>query len=324
MSNNHVVIIQHTNQNIDNASFSALSAAKKLSSTVDVILLTPTVAVYNELSNKIKNQVDNIYYMIDESFKHMLSQPYAVALSAIITKNNFTHIWAGATSFSRETLPRLAVRIPNAVMVSDVEKVIDKNVFERNMWSGDIITKVTTSQDATKIITVRSANFPYTPDASHNTAVSQQPYGPIIEHTMKFIALDIIKSDRPALTEASIIVSGGRGLKNPESFKSLIYPLADTMNAAIGASRAICDANWVPNDWQVGQTGKIVAPSLYFAIGLSGAIQHVAGMRGSKTVIAINNDKDAPIFQVADYGIVGDAFQIVPELTNKINSLLKV
>jgi electron transfer flavoprotein alpha subunit len=322
MSNKHAVIIQHTNQNIDNASLSALSAARELSRTVDVILLAPTLAVYNDLYNKIKSQVANVHYIIDESFTHMLSQPYAAALSTIIIKNNFTHIWAGATSFYRETLPRLTVRIPNAVMVSDVEKVIDENIFERNMWSGDIITKVQTSQDAIKMITVRSANFPYVSDESHNTMTSKEKYEQIVEHTMKFIALDIVKSDRPALTDAPIIVSGGRGLKNPESFKSLIYPLADAMNAAIGASRAICDANWVPNDWQVGQTGKIVAPSIYFAIGLSGAIQHVAGLRGAKTVIAINNDKDAPIFQVADYGIVDDAFQVVPELTNKIKELL--
>jgi electron transfer flavoprotein alpha subunit len=189
------------------------------------------------------------------------------------------------------------------------------------MWAGDIIAKVRVLSSI-KVVTVRPTDFQGTPNSINGSCNINEIAHDIAKISTKFISFDEVKSDRPSLSDASVIVAGGRGLKNPENFNNLIFPLADTLHAAVGASRAICDADWVPNDWQVGQTGKVVAPALYFAIGISGAIQHVAGMRGSKVIVAINKDVEAPIFQVADYGLVGDALEILPELTGKIKTLL--
>jgi electron transfer flavoprotein alpha subunit len=202
-------------------------------------------------------------------------------------------------------------------MASDISAVVSENTFKRPMWAGNIIGTVEVTT-ATKVITVRPTEFaPPTAGAAGSIAAIACDPG---ASKMQFVSFDAVVSDRPALSDARVIVSGGRGVKGPEGFKTVIEPLADALGAAIGASRAVCDAGWVPNDWQVGQTGKVVAPELYVAVGISGAIQHVAGMKGSKCIVAINKEPEAPIFQVADYGLVADLFKAAPELTEAIKA----
>jgi electron transfer flavoprotein alpha subunit len=228
-----------------------------------------------------------------------------------------THVWASATVTGKDFMPRVAIRL-NAGMASDIQAVISENTFSRLVWAGDLNCEIELLTPI-KVITVRVSEFPC---ANKNEKAGEilpvdVSMAPI---NMRFVLFDAVKSERPELTDADIVVSGGRGVKGPEGFKELIEPLADILGAAIGASRAVCDAGWVPNDWQVGQTGKVVAPKLYFAIGISGAIQHVAGMKGARVIVAINKDPEAPIFQIADYGLVADAFKAVPELITLLKS----
>merc|ERR1712051_666990 len=267
---------------------------------ITALILAKDKDICNILMKDIKKYVKKIIYIYDKLFENPISQTYAHSISYIVKSLSFSYIWAGSSSFIKETMPRVAARIPNSAMISDIQKVITNDIFERPMWAGDIIAQVKISSKI-KIITIRPTDFQDHPKQV-STNITQHIAHEISSTNMNFLSFDHIKSERPLLSDASIVVSGGRGLKNVETFNKLLFPLADTLNAAVGASRAVCDADWVPNDWQVGQTGKIVAPTLYFAIGISEAIQHVAGMRGSKTIIAINKDIEAPIFQVSDYG----------------------
>jgi electron transfer flavoprotein alpha subunit len=317
MMEKHLIVIEHDNKSIMNTTYSAICASNKLKAHTTAVILCDNKENCATLSESIEYLVDDIIYVQDDVFSHALSQPYASTIADIVNKMNITYVWAGSSSFMKEMMPRLNARLSNSSMASDIQKIINENTFERPMWAGDIIATINMSSKI-KIITVRPTEFKDEIVKLSNKSSLNKFEANAHLSKMKFISFEKIKSDRPSLSDANIVVAGGRGLKDPDNFKNIIYPLADALNAAIGASRAICDADWVPNDWQVGQTGKVVAPSLYFAIGISGAIQHVAGMRGSKTIIAINKDPEAPIFQVADYGIVGDASLIVPELTEKI------
>lgn len=317
MLEKHLIIVEHNNNLIINATYSAICAANKLKAHTTAVILCNSKEVCDTLSKSIEYLVDDIVYVQNDVFSHALSQSYATTIADIVNKMSITYVWGGSSSFMKEMMPRLNARLSNSSMASDIQKVVNETTFERPMWAGDIIATIDMSSKI-KIITVRPTEFKDQIVKLSKKSSLNEIESVINSSKMKFISFEKIKSDRPSLSDADIVVAGGRGLKSPENFKSIIYPLADALNAAIGASRAICDADWVPNDWQVGQTGKVVAPSLYFAIGISGAIQHVAGMRGSKTIIAINKDPEAPIFQVADYGIVGDASLIVPELTEKI------
>jgi electron transfer flavoprotein alpha subunit len=252
-----------------------------------------------------------------DSLEHRLAQSYAKVIADVAKLIGATHIWAAATAAGKDVMPRVAVRL-DAAMASNIQAVLDATTYQRPMWAGDV-TGTVQLHTPVQVITIRPTEF-----AHANTAVS----GKISAFTAelgvtntRFIAFETVKSERPELADAAVVISGGRGCKSPEGFKQLVEPLADQLHAAIGASRAVCDAGWVPNDWQVGQTGKVVAPKLYIAVGISGAIQHVAGMKGSKVIVAINKDPEAPIFQVADYGLVGDAFTIVPELTERLKTL---
>lgn len=319
--NKHIIIVEHNKENILKSTYSAISAAQNISNDISALILAKDEALCKLLAKEILQYVSNVIYICNNDFDNPISQSYASGISHIINKFNYNYVWAGSSSFMKEVMPRVSARIEGSATISDIQKVIDKDTFERPMWAGDVIATVKTNS-AVKLITIRPTDFQEKLNCVENSKSECVAYD-IQQTTTKFVAFDEIKSERPPLSEASVVISGGRGLKDPDTFKKLIFPLADTMNAAVGASRAICDADWVPNDWQVGQTGKVVAPDLYFAIGISGAIQHVAGIRGSKVIIAINKDAEAPIFQISDYGIIGDALEIIPELTEKIKALLK-
>lgn len=244
-------------------------------------------------------------------FANYLAESYTQALQAVAQDCGATVVAASSTSTSKDMLPRLAARW-GAGMASDVLSVVDAKTYTRPMWAGNITATVsiTTPQ---AVCTVRATEFA-APQASGNSDIKNHDVAvDAAAQKARFVSLKLIKSERPDVTSAARVVSGGRGVKGPEGFR-LVEQLADKLGAGVGASRAVCDAGWVGNDLQIGQTGKVVAPSLYIAVGISGAIQHLAGMKGSKTIVAINKDPEAPIFQVADYGLVGDLFALVPEV----------
>jgi electron transfer flavoprotein alpha subunit len=316
MLDKHLIVIEHDNVSIVTTSYCAILAASKVTSHITALIMAENKEIAHNIGQGITDKVDNIIYIFDNNLKNRIADSYAEGISHIASSLNFTYIWAGSSVFIKETMPRVNARLSGSSMVSDVQEVIDQDVFKKPMWAGDIIATVKISSKI-KIITVRPTDFQGTCIVKDKCIVDEVAYE-IKAEAIKFVNFDKIESDRPSLSEADVVVSGGRGVKSKEGFPDLIFPLADALGAAVGASRAVCDAEWVPNDWQVGQTGKIVAPKLYFAVGISGAIQHVAGMRGSKTIVAINKDAEAPIFQVADYGLVGNAEEIVPELIEKL------
>ena len=245
-----------------------------------------------------------------------LPEEVAALLIETVKAGSFTHVVAATSAFSKNAVPRAAVTFDSAV-ISDVAEIKGEDTFVRNTYAGNVVSTVK-SADAVKFITVRPTSFERAAAEGGSAAVSDAatvaPKG-----TSKWVKDETVKSDKPELTAAPVVVSGGRGLKNKENFK-LLDELAAPLKAAVGATRAVVDAGFCPNDMQVGQTGKVVAPNLYFAVGLSGAIQHVAGMKDSKVIVAINTDADAPIFQVADYGLVADLFDAVPKLTEKLKA----
>jgi electron transfer flavoprotein alpha subunit len=247
--------------------------------------------------------------------QHQLGENLAEQILALTSGSTYSHVLAPATAIGKNTLPRVAARL-DVAQVSDVTKVISADTFERPIYAGNAIATVQ-SRDAIKVITVRTTGF----DAVANTggnAVIEKISAVADQAISTFVSKEINQSDRPELSAAKVVVSGGRGLGSAEKYQELLGPLADKLGAALGASRAAVDAGYVPNDYQVGQTGKIVAPQLYIAIGISGAIQHLAGMKDSKVIVAINKDADAAIFSVADYGLVADLFTAVPELIKEL------
>lgn len=308
MAATHLIFIEHDAQGIKRSSLSAIAAAKKIGGDLQGIILGKSA---RRAAEDLSFYLPKVHLAEHDGLEHRLAQPYAKIIADVAKKINASHIWASATVAGKDLMPRLAFRL-NAGMASDIQGVISENTFSRPVWAGDLNTEVEILTPQ-KVITVRVSEFaPADKSSSTGEIIPVDVSLGVV--SMRFVSFDAIKSTRPELTDADVVVAGGRGVKGPEGFKELIEPLADHLNAAIGASRAVCDAGWVPNDWQVGQTGKVVAPKLYFAIGISGAIQHVAGMKGSRVIVAINKDPDAPIFQVADYGLIGDAFKLVPEL----------
>ncbi|CAA2143903.1 electron transfer flavoprotein subunit alpha/FixB family protein [Hyphomicrobium sp. ghe19] len=289
------------------ATAKTLSAAKDLGGDVHILVVGSDVGSAADTAAKLAGVSKVLVADAPQLAKGLAEEVAALILS--IAKN-YSAIVAGATAYGKNVLPRVAAKL-DVMQISDITKVVSPDTFERPIYAGNAIQTVQSS-DATKVITVRISAFPAVGEggsAAVETVAAPAPVG-----ISTFEKAELSKSDRPELASAKIIISGGRGMGNGENFTKYIAPIADKLGAAMGASRAAVDAGFVPNDWQVGQTGKVVAPDLYIAVGISGAIQHLAGMKDSKIIVAINKDGEAPIFQVADYGLVADLFQALPEL----------
>jgi len=306
-----LVLVEHDGAHIKDATLAAVTAASKLGE-VHALVTGNNVDGVAQAASKIAG-VAKVYAASSVALEHQLAE--AVAPVAARLMESHDAFLAPATTTGKNIAPRVAALL-DAMQVSDVLSVEGADTFTRPIYAGNAIATVR-SKDAKKVITVRTTAFEKAAAEGGSGAVEQVDAGgdPGISN---FIGLEASESERPELTSAKVIVSGGRALGSAEQFHALIDPLADKLGAAVGASRAAVDAGYAPNDYQVGQTGKIVAPEVYVAIGISGAIQHLAGMKDSKTIIAINKDEEAPIFQVADIGLVGDLFKIVPELTEKL------
>lgn len=309
-----LVIAEHDNVSLKSSTAHAVTAAAQLGSELHVLVAgsncTAAAQAVAQLVGVTKVLVADAAHFADGLAENCAAQILAIA-------TNYSHILAPATAYGKNILPRVAAKL-DVAQVSDITKVISADTFERPIYAGNAIATVQ-SADPIKVITVRTTGFDSAGQGqgAGGSAVIENITPVVDSGRSSFVSREVAKSDRPELTAAKIIVSGGRGLGSGENFK-LLEPLADKLGAAMGASRAAVDAGYVPNDWQVGQTGKIVAPSLYIAVGISGAIQHLAGMKDSKTIVAINKDPEAPIFAVADYGIVGDLFEIVPQLVAEL------
>jgi len=304
-----LVIAEHNNLSLNAATLHTVAAALQCNAEVDVLIMgNGTDAVALEVS-KIFG-VRKVIQVDAPHFANQLAEPLAAQVLAIA--NQYSHIFAPATACGKNVMPRVAAKL-DVAQLSDITKVISSDTFERPIYAGNAIATIQ-SIDSIKAITVRTTSFE--PAKAVGGSANIEKLTPVPDAGQStFMSRDLNQSDRPELAGAKIIVSGGRGLGSGEAYQELVVPLADKLGAALGASRAAVDAGYVPNDYQVGQTGKIVAPDLYIAIGISGAIQHLAGMKSSKVIVAINKDPDAPIFSVADYGLVADLFAAVPELT---------
>ncbi|MQA37759.1 MULTISPECIES: electron transfer flavoprotein subunit alpha/FixB family protein [Telluria group] len=306
-----LVIAEHDNASLKGSTLHTVTAAAQCGGDVHVLVAGSNAgaaaAAAAQIAGVSKVIVADAAYFADGLAENIAEQVLALA-------GSYSHILAPATAYGKNILPRVAAKL-DVAQISEITKVDSPDTFERPIYAGNAIAYVQSS-DKIKVITVRSTGFDAAA-ATGGSAATETVAAVADNGKSAFVGRELAKSDRPELTAAKIIVSGGRGMGSGEAFK-ILEPLADKLNAAMGASRAAVDAGYVPNDWQVGQTGKIVAPTLYIAVGISGAIQHLAGMKDSKTIVAINKDPEAPIFSVADYGIVGDLFDIVPQLVAEL------
>jgi electron transfer flavoprotein alpha subunit len=306
-----LVIAEHDNGSLKGATHHTVTAAAQCGGEVHVLVAGANCGAAAEAAAQIagvsKVLVADAAYFADGLAENVAEQILAVA-------GSYSHILAPATAYGKNILPRVAAKL-DVAQISEITKVDSPDTFERPIYAGNAIATVQ-STDSVKVITVRGTGFDAAAATGGSASVEQIAAAADFGKSA-FVGRELAKSDRPELTAAKIIVSGGRGMGSGDNFK-LLEPLADKLGAAMGASRAAVDAGYVPNDWQVGQTGKIVAPSLYIAVGISGAIQHLAGMKDSKTIVAINKDPEAPIFSVADYGLVGDLFEVIPALVKEL------
>lgn len=313
-----LVIAEHDNASLKAATLNTMTAAVKigahLASDIHVLVAGHGCAAAAQAAAKIDG-VAKVCVADAPHYGNQAAENVAALVVAMTTAAGYSHILAPATSNGKNMLPRVAALL-DVAQISEIISVESADTFVRPIYAGNALATVK-SADAVKVITIRTTGFDAAGQGA-SAAVENIDAGADLGLS-KFIGRELTKSERPELAAAKIIVSGGRGLGNGENYHKLLEPLADKLGAALGASRAAVDAGFVPNDYQVGQTGKIVAPQLYFAIGISGAIQHLAGMKDSKVIVAINKDPDAPIFQVADYGLVADLFQAVPELVAELN-----
>jgi electron transfer flavoprotein alpha subunit len=294
----------------------ALTAATAIGAPVHVLVTGQNVAAAAEAASKLAG-VAKVRVADDAVYAHGLAEPLAALLVALAAE--YDAILAASSPFSKNALPRAAALL-DVMQLSDITKVLGPKSFERPIYAGNAIQTVEAT-DSKVIATVRTASFAATGEGG---AAPVEPVAAAGDPGLSsFVGEALAKSDRPELTSAKIIISGGRAMQKAENFKTYIEPVADKLGAAMGASRAAVDAGYAPNDWQVGQTGKVVAPDLYIAVGISGAIQHLAGMKDSKVIVAINKDEEAPIFQVADYGLVADLYAALPELTSELAKIGK-
>lgn len=307
-----LVIAEHSAGKISPSTLPCVSAASALSGPVTLLVAGDAVQALASQAAAIEG-VANVLTLEDGALAHLLPEVLAPAIAEIA--KNFTHVLAPATIFGKNMLPRVAALL-DVQQISDVSAILSPTTFKRPVYAGNAIATVESS-DAIKLMTIRTTAFPAASVTGGSASIT--PASSALGKTglTSFVSAELTQSARPELPAARVVVSGGRGLGSAENF-ALIEQLADKLGGAVGASRAAVDAGYAPNDYQVGQTGKIVAPELYIAVGISGAIQHLAGMKDSKIIVAINKDPEAPIFQVADYGLVADLFQAVPELTGKL------
>ncbi|MCD2182290.1 electron transfer flavoprotein subunit alpha/FixB family protein [Rhizobium sp. GN54] len=302
-----LLLADHDNAHLSDQTAKALTAATKIGSDVHVLVAGAGAKAAAEQAAKLAG-VSKVLVAEDASLEHNLAEPLAALIVSLA--GNYDTIVAAATSVGKNVMPRVAALL-DVTQVSEIIEVVAPDTFKRPIYAGNAIQTVQSS-DAKKVVTVRTASFAA---ASEGGSASVETVAAAADPGLSTHVGDALSSsDRPELTSAKVIISGGRALGSAEKFKEVILPVADKLGAAVGASRAAVDAGYAPNDWQVGQTGKVVAPQLYIACGISGAIQHLAGMKDSKVIVAINKDEEAPIFQVADYGLVADLFEALPEL----------
>ncbi len=306
-----LIIAEHDNGSLKGATLNTVTAAQKIGGDIDILVAGTDCGSAAEAASKLPG-IRSVKLADSAEYGHQLAEnvaPLVVAAAA-----DYSHILAPATTDGKNLIPRVAALL-DVMAISDISDVIDADTFERPIYAGNIMS-VLKSSDAKKLITVRTTKFAACAEDGGSASVDA------ISATgdagiASFVSQDLTQSDRPELTSAKIVISGGRGMQNGENF-AMLDAVAEILNAAVGASRAAVDAGFVPNDYQVGQTGKVVAPDLYIAVGISGAIQHLAGMKDSKVIVAINNDEEAPIFQVADYGLVMDLFEALPQLKDAL------
>jgi electron transfer flavoprotein alpha subunit len=307
-----LVIAEHDNATLKSATLNTIAAAQKIGGEIHVLVAGHDAGAAAQAASNVAG----VGKALHADAPHFAA-PTAEDIASLATNlaSAYTHVLLPATSFGKNAAPRIAALL-DVAQISEIIAVESADTFVRPIYAGNAFATVQ-SKDSKKVITVRATGFDAAP-ATGGGGVVETVAVPPERGVVQVIGQELTKSERPELTSARVVISGGRGLQNGENFK-LLEALADKLNAAIGASRAAVDAGFVPNDYQVGQTGKIVAPDLYIAVGISGAIQHLAGMKDSKVIVAINKDPDAPIFQIADYGLVGDLFEIIPQLTAELS-----
>jgi electron transfer flavoprotein alpha subunit len=302
-----LLLAEHGNKSLKDSTNKALTAVKALGGDVHVLVAGKDAKAVADAAAKLDG-VQKVLLAEGPAYEHALAEPLAALIVSLA--GSYDAIAAPATNNGKNVMPRVAALL-DVMQVSDVIKIVSPDTFERPVYAGNAIQTVK-SQDAKKVLTIRTSTFQAAGEGG--SAPVEAVAAAADPGVSSFVGEELSKSDRPELTSAKIIVSGGRAMQSRENFAKYIEPVADKLGAAVGASRAAVDAGYAPNDWQVGQTGKVVAPELYVAVGISGAIQHLAGMKDSKVIVAINKDEEAPIFQVADYGLVADLYQAMPEL----------
>jgi electron transfer flavoprotein alpha subunit len=306
-----LLLAEHDNKSLKDSTSKALTAAKQIGADVHVLVAGHNCQAVADAAAKLDG-VKKVLLADAPAYEHMLAEPTAALVVSLA--GPYEAILAPATTNGKNIMPRVAALL-DVMQISEISKVVAPDTFERPVYAGNAIQTVR-SLDPKRVVTVRTAAFQ--PTGEGGSAPIEPAAAAADPGVSGFVGEELSKSERPELTSAKIIISGGRAMQNRENFTKYIEPVADKLGAAVGASRAAVDAGYAPNDWQVGQTGKVVAPDLYIAVGISGAIQHLAGMKDSKVIVAINKDEEAPIFQVADYGLVADLYQALPELAQEL------